>query len=74
MESASVLRPVSSYANDEKREDKYDGACSHTLCGCYPVDPVQYVDEDGEEYTVSDNGINPGIVQKKKNKGEDFLA
>ena len=20
------------------RESKYDGACSHTLCGCYPVD------------------------------------
>eukprot|EP00957_Ditylum_brightwellii_P095471 7271832-Ditylum_brightwellii.AAC.1 len=51
MESASVLSPVSSYADDKKREDKYDGACSHTLCGCYPVDPVQYVDEDGEEYT-----------------------
>uniref|UniRef100_A0A7S1YZ27 PrsW family intramembrane metalloprotease n=1 Tax=Ditylum brightwellii TaxID=49249 RepID=A0A7S1YZ27_9STRA len=74
MESASVLSPVSSYADDKKREDKYDGACSHTLCGCYPVDPVQYVDEDGEEYTVADNGINPGIVQKKKHKGEDFLA
>ena len=23
------------------REDKYDGACSHTLCGCYPVDKVE---------------------------------
>jgi len=29
---------------DEKkmgREDKYDGACSHTLCGCYPVDTLE---------------------------------
>jgi hypothetical protein len=23
------------------RESKYDGACSHTLCGCYPVDKVE---------------------------------
>lgn len=23
------------------RESKYDGACSHTLCGCYPVDKLQ---------------------------------
>mmetsp|Transcript_16382 Transcript_16382/g.31027 ORF Transcript_16382/g.31027 Transcript_16382/m.31027 type:complete len:931 (-) Transcript_16382:112-2904(-) len=24
-----------------ERESKYDGACSHTLCGCYPVDTVE---------------------------------
>lgn len=23
------------------RESKYDGACSHTLCGCYPVDKIE---------------------------------
>lgn len=29
------------------RESKYDGACSHTLCGCYPVDQMQ--DPSAEE-------------------------
>jgi len=23
----------------QTRENQYEGACSHTLCGCYPVDP-----------------------------------
>ncbi len=31
------------------REDKYDGACSHTLCGCYPVDKLQNQEEGEEE-------------------------
>lgn len=31
------------------REDKYDGACSHTLCGCYPADlPIEEVLDDDE--------------------------
>ena len=25
-------------AFDRTREDQYEGACSHTLCGCYPTD------------------------------------
>ena len=31
------------------REDQFDGACSHTLCGCYPVDPTVPVPEDEVE-------------------------
>ena len=27
------------------RADKYDGACSHTICGCYPVDKLEGDDE-----------------------------
>ena len=34
-----------------EREDKYDGACSHTLFGCYPVDnkEANYADFGGDE-------------------------
>ena len=28
------------------RPDKYDGACSHTLCGCFPVDKLEGDDEE----------------------------
>jgi hypothetical protein len=29
----------SNEARVDSTEDNYEGACSHTLCGCYPVDP-----------------------------------
>ena len=32
---------------DGGREDKYEGAYSHTLCGCYPID--EYDPDDDEE-------------------------
>lgn len=31
-----------------RSENQYDGACSHTLCGCYPIDTLQ---EDTEDVT-----------------------
>jgi hypothetical protein len=44
------------------REDQFDGACSHTLCGCYPVDPaVDVPEEDLLEYRGK---------QKKKKHGD----
>ena len=28
------------------KADKYDGACSHTICGCYPVDKLKGDDDE----------------------------
>jgi len=39
---------------DGGREDKYEGACSHTLCGCYPVDEYDPADDE-EEYEDDDD-------------------
>jgi hypothetical protein len=44
------------------RENQYDGACSHTLCGCYPVDRTSNnenedtndEDLDGSDHESSD--------------------
>lgn len=53
--------------NFHEREDKYDGACSHTLFGCYPVDnqSANYADylESGNEQQQ----------QGKLRKGGDFM-
>lgn len=46
----------------DSREDQYEGACSHTLCGCYPVDPPRDGDEIDDEVQVSDEGV----AQRKK--------
>jgi hypothetical protein len=49
-------------AFDDTKEDQYEGACSHTLCGCYPVDEVE--DNGGtEQVEVTDNGIFRRKVQ-----------
>ena len=37
------------------RENQYDGACSHTLCGCYPVDPTS---DDEEEQDLFEHEKN----------------
>ncbi|KAL7551495.1 hypothetical protein ACHAWF_014682 [Thalassiosira exigua] len=37
-------------SNFHEREDKYDGACSHTLFGCYPTDQE---DDNGDQKTES---------------------
>lgn len=42
--AGSQLSATPSIVEEMKREDKYDGACSHTLCGFYPTDPPQYHD------------------------------
>ena len=47
-----------------RREDKYAGACSHTLCGCYPID--RRVIKDGVEYEdTEDDEIAPGFKKKR---------
>jgi len=57
-------------AFDDTREDQYEGACSHTLCGCYPIDEVDAGGDD-ENVEVADTGI---FRRKKKHHHEDFVA
>ncbi|KAL7444710.1 hypothetical protein ACHAXM_010918 [Skeletonema potamos] len=68
------------------RENKYDGACSHTIFGCYPVDikEANYADfgddddDNNDQFTVG-TGINSNSTnnsvkrKKKKRKGGDFV-
>jgi len=58
-------------AFEDTRENQYEGACSHTLCGCYPVDEAVRPDQEEEEVKVSDVGI---IKLKKKPHHEDSVA
>ncbi|KAL3773386.1 hypothetical protein ACHAW5_010992 [Stephanodiscus triporus] len=63
--------------NFHEREDKYDGACSHTLFGCYPVDSTSanYADYDDDQ-SVSTAG-DPNAQEastKKKRRGGDFMS
>lgn len=58
-------------AFDDTREDQYEGACSHTLCGCYPVDEMDVTSEDEEDVEVTDMGI---FKRKKKPYNEDIVA
>jgi hypothetical protein len=58
-------------ANDDSREDQYEGACSHTLCGCYPADELEPGEEAHEEVEVTDSGI---FKRKKKRYHEDSAA
>jgi len=58
-------------AIDDSREDQYEGACSHTLCGCYPVDEVEMDDDDQDDVEVTDSGI---FRHKRKRYHEDSVA
>jgi len=55
----------------DSREDQYEGACSHTLCGCYPIDPPRKGDEIEDEVQVNDEGVSQ---QKKKSHNEDCVG
>jgi hypothetical protein len=55
----------------DSREDQYEGACSHTLCGCYPVDPPRDGDEIEDEVQVGDEGVSQ---RKKKPHHEDCVG
>jgi hypothetical protein len=55
----------------DSREDQYEGACSHTLCGCYPVDPPREGDEIEDEVQVGDEGVSQ---RKKKPHNEDCVG
>lgn len=57
-------------AFDDTREDQYEGACSHTLCGCYPTDEMSPNEKD-EDVKVTDNGV---FKRKQKPRNEDFVA
>ena len=61
-----------------EKEDQYDGACSHTICGCYPVDnkEANYADfgdeEDGNDQTTIGSN-SESTIKRKKRKGGDFV-
>ena len=55
----------------DSREDQYEGACSHTLCGCYPIDPPRHGDEVEDEVQVNDEGVSQ---RKKKPHHEDCIG
>ena len=55
----------------DSREDQYEGACSHTLCGCYPIDPPREGDEIEDEVQVNDEGVSQ---RKKKPHNEDCIS
>lgn len=61
---ASSGSGVKRVAFQDSREDQYEGACSHTLCGCYPVDPPMDGDEIDDEVKVDDHGVTQ--VKKKQ--------
>ena len=60
--------------NFHEREDKFDGACSHTLFGCYPVDKQlphytnHGTDDDQTAWTAE------SATTKKRRRGADFLS
>ncbi|GAX09227.1 hypothetical protein FisN_17Lh310 [Fistulifera solaris] len=57
-------------ALDGALEDQYEGACSHTLFGCYPIDDT--IDGSFNEHIeVADEGI---VRRKKKAHHEDCVA
>ena len=68
-----------------EQEENMDGACSHTICGCYPVDSKEanyadFGDEDddnpNDQSTVGtgDNNSSSNVKRKKKKrKGGDFV-
>ena len=80
--SASLATPDNTVMeNFHEREDKYDGACSHTLFGCYPVDS-EYSDrsnavddETCDDVTVSTAGTRgTSATTKRLRKGGDFMG
>jgi hypothetical protein len=62
---------VKRVAFQDSREDQYEGACSHTLCGCYPTDPPKEGDEIDDAVEVSDDGVTQ---RKTKRHHEDCIS
>lgn len=69
--ASTEVGAVRRVAVDDSREDQYEGACSHTLCGCYPVDEVDGQNDQHEDVEVTDSGI---FKRKKKRYHEDMVA
>lgn len=62
---ASASSEVKQVTFQDSREDQYEGACSHTLCGCYPADPKS----DGYEVKEEEIQVDEdGVFGKKKQK------
>ena len=62
-------------AKVESTEDNYEGACSHTLLGCYPVDASDDPDvqnDEGEEEGAE--GDDESGKSKKKRKHQDCVS
>ena len=68
---ASTGVGIRKVAFQDTREDQYEGACSHTLCGCYPVDPAHDGTEIDQEVEVGDEGLTQ---RKKKHRHEDCVS
>eukprot|EP00980_Cylindrotheca_fusiformis_P028955 scaffold22680_cov107-Cylindrotheca_fusiformis.AAC.24 len=69
---ASAAAGSKKVAFQDSREDQYEGACSHTLCGCYPIDPPTEGDEVlEEEIHVAEEGVQG---QKKKRRMGDVMS
>lgn len=56
---------------DSSREDQYEGACSHTLCGWYPADEAMTDADVVDSVEVSDTGV---FKRKKMPYHEDIVA
>ena len=68
---ASAGAGVRRVAFQDSREDQYEGACSHTLCGCYPVDPPTDGDEIDDDVKVNDDGV---VQHKKTPQNHDCIS
>ena len=68
---ASAGAGVRRVAFQDSREDQYEGACSHTLCGCYPVDPPTEGDEIDDDVKVNDDGV---VQHKKTPQNHDCIS
>eukprot|EP00934_Nitzschia_sp_Nitz4_P005865 Nitzschia sp. Nitz4//scaffold273_size25297//11853//15515//NITZ4_008319-RA/size25297-processed-gene-0.6-mRNA-1//-1//CDS//3329545256//5855//frame0 len=68
---ASSGTGVKRVAFQDSREDQYEGACSHTMCGCYPVDPPKDGDEVDDDVKVDDGGV---VERKKRPLNHDCVS
>ncbi|CAJ1958138.1 unnamed protein product [Cylindrotheca closterium] len=69
---ASAAAGLKKVTFQDSREDQYEGACSHTLCGCYPIDPPA----EGEEVVDDEIHVDElGVTgQKKKRRVGDVMS
>jgi hypothetical protein len=69
---ASAAAGIRKVTFQDSREDQYEGACSHTLCGCYPIDPpTEGAEVLEEEIHVGEQGVQG---QKKERRMGDVMS
>ena len=61
---------MASDVGDEFRERQYEGACGHTLLGCYPTDEIPDVDGDEGDYEAGCYGIS----RRRRRRGADCMV